>query len=74
MLPSKVQVKSSPVCTICPVHPDLHRAEDNFVFQYPRSGLRSASGEYTGCIKKADKSEIAVCFAKRLNVRCFVLK
>ena len=66
--------KSSPVFTICPVHPYLYRAGDNFVSQYPRSGLRSASGEYTGCIKKVNKSEIAVCFAKPLNVRCFVSK
>ena len=29
---------------------------------------------YTGCIKKVDKSEIAFCFAKRLNVRCFFIK
>ena len=28
---------------------------------------------YTGCIKKVDKSESALCFRKRLNVRCFVL-
>ena len=28
----------------------------------------------TGCIKKVDKSEIALCFAKRLNVICFALK
>ena len=68
------KLKSSPVFTISLVYPDLYGAEDNFVFQYPRSGLRSASGEYTGCIKKVDKSEIPVCFAKRLNVRCFVLK
>ena len=67
------KLKSSPVFTICPVH-HLYRAEDNFVSQYPRSGLRSASGEYSGCIKKVDKSEIAVCFAKRLNVQCFLLK
>ena len=24
--------------------------------------------------KNVDKSEVAVCFAKRLNVRCFVFK
>ena len=24
--------------------------------------------------KKVDKSEIALCFAKRLNVRCFFIK
>ena len=24
--------------------------------------------------KKVDKSEIALCFAKRLNIRCFLLK
>ena len=29
---------------------------------------------YTGCIKKIDKSEIALCFAKRLNVQCFFIK
>ena len=29
---------------------------------------------YTECIKKLGKSEIALCFAKRLNVRCFLLK
>ena len=68
------KLKSSLVFTICPVYPDLYGAEDNFVSQYPRSGLRSASGEHTGCTKKADNSEIAVCFAKRLNARCFVLK
>ena len=28
----------------------------------------------TGCIKKVDKSEIALSFAKRLNVRCFFIK
>ena len=27
----------------------------------------------TGCIKKVDKSEVALCFAKCLNVRCFFL-
>ena len=33
--------------------------------------------EYTGCTcikKKVDKSVIALCFAKRLNVRCFFIK
>ena len=29
---------------------------------------------YTGCIKKVDKSEIALYFEKRLNVGSFVLK
>ena len=42
--------------------------------QYPRSGLRSASEEYTGCIKQVDKPEIAVCFAKTSMYDVFVLK
>ena len=29
---------------------------------------------YTGCIKKVDKSEIALCFAKRLNIPWFFIK
>ena len=29
---------------------------------------------YTGCIKKVDKSEIALCFVKSLNIQCFFIE
>ena len=53
--------------------PRLPQAPD-FPRPQTSTGPRLKGSIYTGCIKKVDKSEIALCFAKRLNVRCFLLK
>ena len=36
--------------------------------------MRSEKQVYRVYKKKVDKSEMAVCFAKRLNIRCFFIK